>query len=371
LKHKNSSRRSIGILLGLGATGLGMQACSGDSTSSTSTTGGDGGAPATTSTAAATTSSAGGASSASTTVGVGGAGGSGGGGAGGATSSSASSSSASAGGSASSAGSSASSASSSASSSSTSSASSSSTSSASAGSSSSSTGSSSSSASTGTGGGVVCTEISLAALKFLSGDGSYARYASIVAPNLGDPTSIDKLLVEFYGSSLNPIFDGELKGTFDLSAGSDDNYATCSRCLIVYEDLSGTTKFFFQKSGSLVIDATSDQVNGTVKATINNLTLVEVTIDPSGTSTPVPGGACRHLTTAAVMAAPPVAPGAWSCDPTFYGDGGCDCGCGVVDFDCDDATLGTCEYCDDTGSCSADSCPGTINPINNAVCGVL
>jgi hypothetical protein len=61
-------------------------------------------------------------------------------------------------------------------------------------------------------------------------------------------------------------------------------------------------------------------------------------------------------------------PGAWSCDPSYFGDMFCDCGCGVADPDCPDATVGSCEYCMNVGSCSSMECPGTINPTNNAVC---
>lgn len=196
----------------------------------------------------------------------------------------------------------------------------------------------------------------------------YATYSSIVSPDQGDPTAYDKLFFEFYGSSVNPSLDGELKGTFDLSAGADGNYATCSRCLFLVEDLSGANRYFFQKSGSLVLDASSDQLNGTVNATLSDVTLIEVTLNSMGVSTPVPNGACRHVAAAAVTVAPVVAPAAWSCDPVSYGDGDCDCGCGALDVDCDDATRAVCEYCDGVGSCSADSCPGTINPTNNAVC---
>ena len=339
-------RRSVGILLGLASSVLGVQACGGDSTTSTSTTGETGGAPSTTSTATTTTSSAGGTGGgggASTTVGVGGTGG--------ATSSASSSGSASSSESATSSASSSGSASSSSSSASTSST------------------SSSSNASTGTGSRADCTETTLEAFKnYLLGDNSYAIYTSIASPNLGDPSSYDKLFFELYGSSVAAGLDGELKGTFDLSAGSDTNYATCSRCLFLIDDFSGMNTYFFQQSGTMVIDATSDQLNGTIHGTLTDVTLVEVTIDSMGFTTPVPGGACRHVATAAVTVVPAVAPAAWVCNPLDYGDGVCQCGCGAVDIDCDDATLASCEHCDEIDSCSVDACPGTINPANNAVC---
>jgi hypothetical protein len=64
----------------------------------------------------------------------------------------------------------------------------------------------------------------------------------------------------------------------------------------------------------------------------------------------------------------PVVPPGWTCNPDYYGDTLCDCGCGVIDSDCADATVGSCEYCDDTGSCSTGACPGDIDPIDNATC---
>ncbi|HTQ05676.1 MAG TPA: hypothetical protein VMI54_17560 [Polyangiaceae bacterium] len=61
-------------------------------------------------------------------------------------------------------------------------------------------------------------------------------------------------------------------------------------------------------------------------------------------------------------------PSAWTCDPAFYDDGFCDCGCGALDLDCpaDDAT--DCEQCSDDGSCSTTACPGTIAPTDTAHC---
>ncbi len=61
----------------------------------------------------------------------------------------------------------------------------------------------------------------------------------------------------------------------------------------------------------------------------------------------------------------------WTCAPSWFGTGdGCDCGCGLVDPDCADATAGSCQFCGLPGSCSTppNVCPGTIDPNNNAVC---
>ncbi len=50
----------------------------------------------------------------------------------------------------------------------------------------------------------------------------------------------------------------------------------------------------------------------------------------------------------------------WTCDADWYGtDDGCDCGCGIVDPDCDDADIATCEYCDCDQSGSPVMCGAT------------
>jgi len=62
-------------------------------------------------------------------------------------------------------------------------------------------------------------------------------------------------------------------------------------------------------------------------------------------------------------------PPQWTCSTEYYGDRACDCGCGVVDIDCADATSARCVFCDDPGSCSNAKCSaGKIDPTNNAVC---
>jgi hypothetical protein len=214
-----------------------------------------------------------------------------------------------------------------------------------------------------------CTEITVGAFTAGQADGTASEFAATPLPNQGDMTEADAVSLEFYGSAFDPSDNGEKTGTFDLSMGGDDNYATCSRCLSLFVDPSVPGKTFFQVAGTIVIDATSDQINGTVSATLTNVTLVEVTVDSSTfTSTPVAGGACLHLATASVMAAPVPPPAGWLCTASFYNDGTCDCGCGVADSDCTDATVGSCDVCNDTGSCSTADCPGTINATNNAVC---
>ncbi|MCP4501850.1 MAG: hypothetical protein GY822_17970 [Deltaproteobacteria bacterium] len=64
-------------------------------------------------------------------------------------------------------------------------------------------------------------------------------------------------------------------------------------------------------------------------------------------------------------------PGDWTCNGDLYDEesGACDCGCGILDPDCDDATTASCENCGATGSCAEGStCPGGIAPTDNATC---
>jgi hypothetical protein len=60
-------------------------------------------------------------------------------------------------------------------------------------------------------------------------------------------------------------------------------------------------------------------------------------------------------------------PPGWLCYLSVYGDGFCDCGCGVVDIDCEDATDASCDFCPQAG-CTPFNCEGTLVPDNNAVC---
>jgi hypothetical protein len=62
-------------------------------------------------------------------------------------------------------------------------------------------------------------------------------------------------------------------------------------------------------------------------------------------------------------------PPAWNCSARLYHDGArCDCGCGALDPDCESSGVDACEKCDAPGSCSAHVCPGIVNPSDNAHC---
>jgi hypothetical protein len=62
-------------------------------------------------------------------------------------------------------------------------------------------------------------------------------------------------------------------------------------------------------------------------------------------------------------------PPGWRCPEYRYRDTHfCDCGCGVVDPDCASSAVESCEWCNDEGSCSIQTCPGSVDPTNNALC---
>jgi len=65
----------------------------------------------------------------------------------------------------------------------------------------------------------------------------------------------------------------------------------------------------------------------------------------------------------------PAPPYTWQCSPRLYRDGSrCDCGCGAFDPDCASLGVDACDRCDDPGSCSAKACPSFIDPAFNARC---
>ena len=67
------------------------------------------------------------------------------------------------------------------------------------------------------------------------------------------------------------------------------------------------------------------------------------------------------------LCSPP--PAGWLCAEYYYQDyHSCDCGCGIVDPDCATPSSESCDWCNDMGSCSIQTCPGTIAPNDNANC---
>jgi hypothetical protein len=68
----------------------------------------------------------------------------------------------------------------------------------------------------------------------------------------------------------------------------------------------------------------------------------------------------------------PEPPTMWLCSDRLWADGSrCDCGCGAIDPDCETPGLESCDDCDSPGSCSGPACPGTIEPEYNGYCQIL
>ena len=123
------------------------------------------------------------------------------------------------------------------------------------------------------------------------GDGSCGAYQvgadGMTNLGFGGPLP-DIISFEFYSQAT---------GTFNLAIGNDSNYATCTQCVLIFQDLNVSQipqKSFFQTGGTLKIDMnTIPGVADNVGLSWSNLTLAEVTIDPETfTSTLVPDGAC-------------------------------------------------------------------------------
>jgi len=107
-----------------------------------------------------------------------------------------------------------------------------------------------------------------------------------------------------FGGSLPDVisfeFYSQATGTFNLAVGNDSNFATCTQCVLIYQDyqnLLGSQvpqKTFFQTGGMLIIDMnTVPGLADDVGLSWSNLTLAQVTIDPDTfTSALVPNGDC-------------------------------------------------------------------------------
>jgi hypothetical protein len=107
---------------------------------------------------------------------------------------------------------------------------------------------------------------------------------------LGDPEVSDQLFVQFFADE---------EGTFDLAAGANDNYATCSQCLLMYEDITEVSHgaHFFQAEGTITVDEESDIFGEphTLSASVSGVRLIEVEIGDDFQSIPIEGGGCIEI----------------------------------------------------------------------------
>jgi hypothetical protein len=128
----------------------------------------------------------------------------------------------------------------------------------------------------------------------------------------------------------------ELVGTFELGAGADENYGTCAHCVIAFYGTS-RDRGYFARAGTLT--TTHDPFDVALEVVMEDVELVEVTIDPTDrSSTPVPGGGCIRI--ARIEASQVFSPPGWTCPAEAFADGArCDCECGILDRDCTDPSL--------------------------------
>lgn len=180
-----------------------------------------------------------------------------------------------------------------------------------------------------------------------------AEYTFAFLPNLGSSLG-DQISMQFYESP-DESLDGAATGTFALGTDIDANFETCARCLRLYQDESSTAlgKAFFASSGTLIVEPSSLQMTGAPHFSLRDVTLVEVTIDANNVSTPVPDGECVHFDALDLNREPP--PLEWTCSAEYYWDSQCDCGCGTLDPACLTSYVSACEYCGITNSCSTDT----------------
>ena len=144
---------------------------------------------------------------------------------------------------------------------------------------------------------------------------------------------------------------------FDLASGNNASFATCDQCVLVTQDVSGTTasKYFYQSAGSIQVNKPPISSGG-ISGSLSNVTLVEVTIDSNYVSTPVPGGACLHVSSASFDAGcgNNVLESGEACDGTALGSSTCST------FGFTGGQLGcssSCQY--DTSGCTGFSCSAT------------
>lgn len=211
----------------------------------------------------------------------------------------------------------------------------------------------------GSGSGNNCTSLAVGAQeRSASSNAMSALWRGAVSTDLGAPAgSTTDIQFEFYAG-----IEPSLVGSFDLTAGNQNNYMTCATCVrvVTVDSMGMIVKQYFQDGGTLTLTAdplTSKHMTGMV----TNLSLVEVTVDPmTFTSTPVVGGVCLSMGTLTLNAGP--APLAWTCAEAAYGDGAtCDCACAAHDPDCDIAAAPV-AGCASAQTCAAnDTCVNTCH----------
>ena len=132
--------------------------------------------------------------------------------------------------------------------------------------------------------------LSTFALGTVSVENNYAQYDAEYDPNTGNDTVADEMILEFY--ALPTAMSYDLKNT---------NYADCEQCILVFEDIeydaetgdaTAIGKYYFQQKGTISVESFSN--DGKIKGKMENVRLVQVTIDSSYTSTQIGRASCRE-----------------------------------------------------------------------------
>lgn len=163
-----------------------------------------------------------------------------------------------------------------------------------------------------------CTEVQISDIN-ISGPNSYEGK---ISPELG--TSLkDVLSVQFYESDSDSGRTELKTGAYDLGTGENTNYASCSECVLIYEDVSDseTGRIYFQESGTIVVEEAKEN-SLEVKASLS-VRLVEISMDENYNSTPVSDGKCLRIkeTSFDTTCYP-------DCEGKICGDDGCGGSCG-------------------------------------------
>lgn len=206
-----------------------------------------------------------------------------------------------------------------------------------------------------------CTGVTPGTLDFYTSGDGFVGWNGLVTGDLGDGSTSVLYRFEFYDG-----IESSLAGTFDLTAGNQNNYATCAICVRAFSlDADGNlVKQYFQSGGSITL--TEDPfTNQKIVGSLTDLQLEEVTVDSeSFESTPVPGGTCASFGSYSVDH--DRVPNAWTCDHAAWDEGAnCNCECGLPDPDCDPGTAPVVGCTNGGDVCFNDAC---VTPPANSTC---
>ncbi len=106
------------------------------------------------------------------------------------------------------------------------------------------------------------------------------------------------------------LFDPQTAGTFDLSTPPDDNYEACEHCVALGidwpVDADDPVERYFQSAGTLTLTKAYSAADPSVRGSLKNVKLIEVTMDPDTFhTTPVPNGKCITIKSLVFDYSPP------------------------------------------------------------------